>query len=148
MNPSDIFLHNTLSGKKELFKPIKKGAVGMYHCGPTVYDSAHIGNLRTFVFSDLLRRVFEYNEYEVTQVMNITDVDDKTIRRAREEKKSLADVTRHYGRIFIDDLHALDILTPHKLLRATENIEAMISLISKLLDKGFAYKADDGVYMS
>ena len=144
----DIFLHNTLSGKKEKFKPIKKGVVGMYNCGPTVYDSAHIGNLRTFVMDDLCRRVFEYNEYEVTQVMNITDVDDKTIRRAAEEKKPLGELTRHYEKIFIDDLHALNILTPHKLLRATENIEAMISLVSKLLEKGFAYKADDGVYMS
>ena len=145
---SDIFIHNTLSGKKELFKPLKKGFVGIYNCGPTVYDSAHIGNLRTFVMDDIVRRVFEYNDFKVTEVMNITDVDDKTLRRAKEEKKSLSDLTKHYEKIFLDDIHALNILTPHKLLRATENIDGMISLISKLLEKGFAYKANDGVYMS
>jgi len=148
MTNPEIFLHNTLSGKKEVFKPIKAGKVGIYNCGPTVYDTAHIGNLRTFVMDDIVRRVFEYNDFEVTQVMNLTDVDDKTIRRAREEKKSLTDLTRHYEKAFIDDIHALNILTPTKLLRATENTDGMISLISKLLEKGFAYKADDGVYMS
>jgi cysteinyl-tRNA synthetase len=147
INP-EIFLHNTLSNKKELFKPIKAGRVGIYNCGPTVYDSAHIGNLRTFVMDDIIRRVFEFNDYEVTQVMNITDVDDKTIRRAAQEKKTLSDLTKHYEKVFLDDIHALNILTPSKLLRATENIDGMISLISKLLEKGFAYKADDGVYMS
>jgi cysteinyl-tRNA synthetase len=145
---NDIFIHNTLSGKKELFKPLKKGVVGIYNCGPTVYDSAHIGNLRTFVMDDIVRRVFEYNDFEVTQVMNITDVDDKTIRRATQEKKTLSDLTKHYEKVFLDDIHALNILTPNKLLRATENIDGMISLISKLIEKGFAYKADDGVYMS
>jgi cysteinyl-tRNA synthetase len=148
MDPKNIYLHNTLSGKKELFKPIKPGVVGMYHCGPTVYDAAHIGNFRTFVMSDILRRVFEYNDYAVTQVMNITDVDDKTIRRAREEKKSLTDLTRHYEKVFLDNLHSLNILTPTKLLRATENIDGMISLVQKLLEKDFAYKTDDGIYMS
>jgi cysteinyl-tRNA synthetase len=144
----EIFLHNTLSGKKDLFKPIKAGKVGIYNCGPTVYDSAHIGNLRTFVMDDIVRRVFEYNDFKVTEVMNITDVDDKTIRRSKEENKPLSDLTKHYEKIFLDDIHALNILTPNKLIRATENIGGMISLISKLLEKGFAYKADDGVYMS
>lgn len=148
MTNHEIFLHNTLSNKKELFKPIKAGKVGIYNCGPTVYDSAHIGNLRTFVMDDIIRRVFEYNDFKVTQVMNITDVDDKTIRRSKEEKKSLSDLTKHYEKVFLDDIHALNILTPHKLLRATENIGGMISLISKLIEKGFAYIADDGVYMS
>lgn len=148
MTKIDIYLHNTLSGKKEPFKPIKAGKVGMYHCGPTVYDRAHIGNLRTFVMDDIVRRVFEYNEFEVTQVMNLTDVDDKTIRRSREEGKTLKDLTRHYEKMFLDDIHALNILTPHKLLRATDNIEEMVKLIGKLIEKGFAYKADDGVYMS
>ena len=79
-----IHIYNTLSGKKEEFKPIKKGEVGMYHCGPTVYDTAHIGNLRTFVMNDIIRRVFEYENYHVTQVMNITDVDDKIIKNSNE----------------------------------------------------------------
>jgi cysteinyl-tRNA synthetase len=148
MTNPEIFLHNTLSGKKDLFKPIKAGKVGIYNCGPTVYDSAHIGNLRTFVMDDIVRRVFEYNDFEVTEVMNITDVDDKTIRRAMQEKKTLSDLTKHYEKAFLDDIHALNILTPHKLLRATENIDGMISLVLKLIEKGFAYKADDGVYMS
>jgi len=148
MTDSTIHLYNTLSGKKELFKPIKIGRVGIYNCGPTVYDSAHIGNLRTFVMDDIVRRVFEYNDFEVTQVMNITDVDDKTIRRATQEHKPLKDLTMFYEKAFLDDIHALNILTPNKLLRATENIDGMISLISKLIEKGFAYKADDGVYMS
>ncbi|MDR3558198.1 MAG: cysteine--tRNA ligase, partial [Candidatus Pacebacteria bacterium] len=148
MNNPEIFLHNTLSGKKELFKPIKAGKAGIYNCGPTVYDTAHIGNLRTFIMDDLVRRVFEYNDYDVTQVMNITDVDDKTIRRSKAEKKTLGDLTRHYEKAFLDDIHALNILTPNILLRATENIDGMIALILRLMEKGFAYKTDDGVYMS
>ena len=148
MTNPEIHLYNTLSGKKELFKPIKAGKVGIYNCGPTVYDTAHIGNFRTFIMDDLVRRVFEYNDYEVTQVMNITDVDDKTIRRSKAENKTLGDLTRHYEKAFLDDIHTLNIQTPHKLLRATENIDGMIALISKLIEKGFAYKADDGVYMS
>src|SRR5665213_1724441 len=113
MNPSDIFLHNTLSGKKELFKPLKKGAVGMYHCGPTVYDSAHIGNFRTFVMNDIVRRVFEYEGFLVTQVMNVTDVDDKIIKKSLAEKKSVEEITRHYETLFFADIHSLNILTPH-----------------------------------
>ena len=148
MTNPEIHLHNTLSNKKELFKPIKAGRVGIYNCGPTVYDRAHIGNLRTFVMDDIVRRVFEYNDFEVTQVMNLTDVDDKTIRRATQEKKKLGDLTKYYEKAFLDDIHAMNILTPHKLLRATESIDGMVTLIVKLIDKGFAYKADDGVYMS
>ncbi len=143
-----MHLYNTLSGKKDLFKPIRAGKVGIYNCGPTVYDTAHIGNLRTFIMDDLVRRVFEYNDYEVTQVMNITDVDDKTIRRSQAEKKPLGELTRHYEKVFLNDIHTLNILTPNILLRATENIDGMIALIGKLIEKGFAYKADDGVYMS
>ncbi|MDE2188365.1 MAG: cysteine--tRNA ligase [Patescibacteria group bacterium] len=148
MAKTEIYLYNTLSGKKELFKPLKAGVVGIYNCGPTVYDTAHIGNLRTFVMDDIVRRVFEYNEYKVTQVMNLTDVDDKTIRRATDEGIPLGDLTRRYEKAFLDDIHALNIQTPHSLLRATENIDSMIVLISTLIEKGFAYKANDGVYMS
>ena len=84
-----IYLYNTLTGKKEKFKPIKKGNVGIYNCGPTVWDMAHIGNFRTFIMDDIIRRVFEYFKYNVNQVMNITDIDDKTIKKSREENKNL-----------------------------------------------------------
>lgn len=143
-----IYIYNTLSGKKEEFKPIEKDKVGIYNCGPTVYDTAHIGNLRTFVMYDITRRVFEYNKYFVTQVMNITDVDDKTINRSMKENISLQQLTRHYETLFIADLHSLNILTPHKLLSARDHIKEMIEMISILLEKGKAYVSKDGVYFS
>ncbi|HEY4511668.1 MAG TPA: cysteine--tRNA ligase [Candidatus Paceibacterota bacterium] len=144
----NIYLHNTLTGKKELFTPIKKGAVGIYQCGPTVYDTVHIGNLRTSVLYDIVRRVFEFNDYTVTQVMNITDVDDKTIRRSSEENVALSILTQKYEKLFLDDVAVLHIKPPHILLRATEAIPEIIALIETLLKKGFAYKADDGIYFS
>ncbi|MBP6858468.1 MAG: cysteine--tRNA ligase [Candidatus Pacebacteria bacterium] len=143
-----IKLYNTLSRSLELFSPLKEGAVSMYHCGPTVYDTPHIGNYRTFVMNDLIRRAFEYNEYTVNQAMNITDVDDKTIRRSREEGVTLTALTRKYEDLFIEGLKSLNILVPHHLIRATDHIADMVALIEKLLEKGFAYKATDGVYMS
>ena len=143
-----IHIYNTLSGKKEEFKPIKKGEVGMYHCGPTVYDTAHIGNLRTFVMNDIIRRVFEYENYHVTQVMNITDVDDKTMRKSKEENTTLEKLTRHYETLFLADIHSLNILTPHRLLRARDHVKEMIEMISILLEKGIAYPTKDGIYFS
>ncbi len=144
----EIKLYNTLSKKIEIFKPLKEGAVSMYSCGPTVYDTPHIGNYRTFVMNDLLRRVFEYNDYSVTQIMNITDVDDKTIKRSSDEGVPLKEITEKYEKLFIDGLKSLNILLPHKLLRATDNIQEMIDLVEILLKNGSAYKADDGIYMS
>jgi cysteinyl-tRNA synthetase len=144
---SEIHLHNSLTRQKEVFTPLTKGEVSMYHCGPTVYDTPHIGNYRTFVMNDFLRRMFEYNGYAVTQAMNITDVDDKTIRKSQAENKPLQEVTRHYEEQFLAGLSSLHTLPPHRLLRATESIEDMISLINTLLEKGVAYKADDGVYI-
>ncbi len=143
-----IIIYNTLSGKKEEFKPLKKGEVGIYNCGPTVYDTVHIGNLRTFVFYDMVRRVFEYEGYRVTQVMNATDVDDKTIRQSRDGKRSLLEVTRHYEGLFFADLHAMNIMTPHKFLRATEHIREMTNMTAVLLEKGIAYPTTDGIYFS
>jgi len=116
----------------------------MYHCGPTVYDYAHIGNLRAFVLADLLRRVFEYNSFRVKQVMNITDVDDKTITRAREEHTTLKELTSRYENTFLADLEILNILYPHTISRATEHINEMVALIKKLIQKENAYKGDDG----
>ena len=143
-----IHIHNTLTGEKEEFKPIKEGAVGIYNCGPTVYDSAHIGNFRTMVMYDIVRRVFEYNDYDVKQVMNITDIDDKTIRRSLAEKTSLEKLTRHYETLFLADLHSLNILTPHSLLRAADHVKEMADMISTLLEKKIAYSAKDGIYFS
>ncbi|MEN9913013.1 MAG: cysteinyl-tRNA synthetase [Candidatus Parcubacteria bacterium] len=144
----DIKLYNTLSRSIEPFTPLKEGAVSMYHCGPTVYDTPHIGNYRTFVMNDLIRRAFEYNGYVVDQAMNITDVDDKTIRRSREEGVSLETVTRKYEDLFIEGLKSLNVLLPHHLIRATDHIADMISLIEKLIEKGVVYKSADGVYMA
>jgi len=132
----------------ETFMPLKKGAVTMYHCGPTVYDTPHVGNYRTFVMNDLIRRVFEFNDYKVDQAMNITDVDDKTIRRSQEEKLLLKDLTQKYEKLFLEGIESLNVKTPHHLIRATEYISPMIELIQTLLDKDFAYVANDGVYMS
>ena len=136
-----IYLHNTLSGKKEEFKPLKKGQVHIYNCGPTVYDTVHIGNLRTFVLYDLVRRVFEYEKYKVTQAMNITDVDDKTIKRSQQERTSLEKLTKHYQELFLKDIESLNILKATKLLSARDHIKDMINLISILLEKKVAYIA-------
>ncbi len=143
-----IYLYNTLSNKKEEFVPLQKEKLGIYNCGPTVYDNVHVGNLRTFVMYDIIRRVFEYNGYFVTQVMNITDVDDKTIKKSKEKKISLSQLTRPYETHFLADLHSLNILTPHRLLRATDHIKEMIEMISMLLEKGIAYPTRDGIYFS
>mgnify|MGYP001604828766 FL=1 len=136
----DLKLYNTFSGKKEIFNPIKPPEVKLYQCGPTVYNVAHIGNLRTYITNDILRRTLEYDDFKVRQVMNITDVDDKTIRRSREEKMNLKELTSRYEEIFLSDIDRLNILRPSSLLRATENIESMVRLIEKLLEIGSAYK--------
>lgn len=144
----EIQLYNTISKELETFKPQKKGTVSMYHCGPTVYDTPHIGNYRTFLMNDLIRRVFEYNNYEVDQVMNITDVDDKTIRRSREEKIKLTELCEKYEKIFLKGLVDMNIQLPHHLVHATEYINEMIALINTLLANSVAYTAKDGVYVS
>jgi cysteinyl-tRNA synthetase len=143
-----IKIYNTLSSQKEEFKPIIDGNVGIYSCGPTVYDNAHIGNLRSFLLSDIIRRVFEYNKFNVNQVMNITDIDDKTINRSKEKGISLNDLTRHYEAVFLGDLHSLNILSPKNVLRATDHIEDMINMISVLLENNIAYQSKDGIYFS
>ncbi len=144
----EIQLYNTLTRNKETFKPLKQGEVSIYNCGPTVYDTPHIGNYRTFIMNDLIRRVFEYNDYKVDQVMNITDVDDKTIRRSREEKIPLKELTLKYEKLFIEESEKLNLKRPDHLIRATEYIPAMIELVGTLLANGIAYKASDGVYVN
>jgi cysteinyl-tRNA synthetase len=144
-------LFNTLSRSVQAFVPLDPAGkrVGMYCCGPTVYDFAHIGNWRTFVFADLVRRYLEFTGYAVQHVMNITDVEDKIIRRVRETQTPLRDYTGKFEAAFLEDLKALNCRLPHTTPRATEHIPAIIALIEKLIARGIAYQAADGsVYFS
>ncbi len=142
-------LFNTLSREVERFEPLHPGRVSLYTCGPTVYNYAHIGNFRTFLFEDLLRRWLEASGYEVFHVMNLTDVDDRTIAAAREKGLSLRDHVGPFARAFEEDRDWLRILPAHEQPRATEYIPAMIRLIHGLLDKSVAYRGEDGsVYFS
>ncbi len=144
-------LFNTLTRAVEEFVPMDPNGklVRMYCCGPTVYDFGHIGNFRTFVLADLTRRYLEFRGYTVEQVMNITDVEDKIIKRVRETGMSLHDYTSQYEKAFLENLADLNCLKPHRLPRATEHIQEIIGLIEKLMARGFAYRADDGsVYFS
>lgn len=151
-----IFLYNTLNREKEEFKPIVEGSVGLYTCGPTVYNFAHIGNLRTYLFEDWLKRVLIYNSYQVKHVMNVTDVghlvgdgdtgEDKMEKGAAREGKSAWEIADFYFEAFKKDLVALNIEMPSIWCKATDNISEQISLIELLEKKGFAYKISDGVY--
>jgi cysteinyl-tRNA synthetase len=141
-------LYNTLTRKKENFKEIEKGKVGFYSCGPTVYNYCHIGNLRFFLIADLLKRILIFDGFKVKHVMNITDVDDKTIKGAIKEKTNLKKFTEKYEKIFLNDIKELNIVKPDVMPRATEHIKEIVSLIKKLIDKGYAYKAEDGIYFS
>lgn len=126
--------------------PLKQGEVRIYTCGPTVYDYAHIGNFRAYIFADLLRRYLKYKGYKVFQVMNITDVDDKTIKGAREKKVDLKVFTQRYIQAFFEDIKTLNIEKVEVYPRATEHIKEMVELIKVLLEKGFAYKKGDSIY--
>ena len=137
-------LYNTLTRKKEEFRPIKKGEVGIYTCGPTVYDCAHIGNFRAYVFEDVLKRYLRYRGYRVRHVMNLTDVDDKTIAGSKKEGIPLNEFTARYIRIFFDDIKTLNIEPAGVYPKATEHIDEMVALIKKLLEKGVAYHGEDG----
>jgi len=139
-------IYNTLTRKKEEFKPLKPKKVGLYTCGPTVYDFAHIGNFRTYVFQDILKRYLEYKGFDVKHVMNLTDVDDKTIKRSQEQKIPLRKYTEKYTKAFFKDMETLNIEPAEVYPRATETIDDMVALIQKLLDKGIAYKTEDGIY--
>jgi cysteinyl-tRNA synthetase len=138
-------LFNTLSGKVEEFQPIQDKQVRMYACGPTVYDYGHIGNFRTFVAVDILRRFLRQSGYDVRHVMNITDVDDKIIRNAAQAGVPLKQFTSKYETAFLEDASALNIERP-ELVHATDHIPEMADFIAKLVEKGFAYRTDDGSY--
>jgi cysteinyl-tRNA synthetase len=145
-----VKLFNTLSRHLEEFVPLEPGPrVRMYCCGPTIYDFGHIGNFRTFVFSDLVRRYLEFRGYDVVHVMNITDVEDKIIKRVKESGTTLRDYVSKYETAFLEDLQTLQCRRPHHLPRATEYIAEMIDLIDALLKRGIAYQAPDrSVYFS
>jgi len=141
---SNIQLFNTLTRRKEIFKPLEAGKVKIYTCGPTVYDYAHIGNFRAFLFEDLLKRWFLYRGFKVTHVMNLTDVDDKTIRGSKQQHKPLREFTDFYIKAFFEDIKALNIQAADVYPRATDHIPEMVMLIKTLLAKGSAYRGEDG----
>ncbi len=143
-----IRFFNTLSGKLEPFKPIVPGEVKLYTCGPTVYDYAHIGNFRAYIFEDLLKRFLVFMGYRVIHVMNITDVDDKTIKGANAEKVKLQEYTKKYTDAFFEDIQKLYIAKADYYPRATDHIPDMVKMIKGLLQKGYAYKKDGSVYFS
>jgi cysteinyl-tRNA synthetase len=140
----NIHLFNTLTRRKERFTPIGKDTVEMYTCGPTVYDFAHIGNFRAFIFEDLLRRWLEYRGFKVVQVMNLTDVDDRTIAASKKEGVPLKTHTEQYIKAFFEDIEALNLEKAEYYPRATEHVLEMVALIKRLVEKGFAYKGEDG----
>lgn len=151
-----LYLFNTLSREKEEFKPIRKGEIGLYTCGPTVYNYAHIGNLRAYLFEDILKRTLLYNGYKVKHVMNITDVghltgdrdmgEDKVEMEAKKKHKTAWEIAEFYAKAFKEDLKKLNILEPDIWCKATENIPEQIDLIKKLEEKGYTYKTSDGIY--
>src|SRR3974390_1452555 len=139
-------LFNTLSGKVEEFRPLEDNLVRMYACGPTVYDYGHIGNFRTFVAVDVLRRFLKQSGYKVKHVMNITDVEDKIIRNAARDGVTVQEYTKKYTDAFLEDCAALNIERPEMIVKATEHIQEMAHFIKGLEEKGFAYRTEDGSY--
>ena len=138
--------YNTLSAQVEELVPLEEGRVRMYTCGPTVYDYAHIGNYRTFIFCDLLRRHLRLSGYELLHVMNLTDVDDKTIQNAKAAGLSLAEYTDRYIKAFFEDSRQLRLKRPEKIVRATEHIPDMARAIQQLQDKGYTYQREGSIY--
>ncbi|MGD0545857.1 MAG: cysteine--tRNA ligase [Candidatus Acidiferrales bacterium] len=141
-----VHLHNTLTNRLEPLEPVHKGEVRIYTCGPTVYDFAHIGNFRTFVFQDILRRFLQSREYRVLQVMNLTDVDDRIIQKAAAAGVSIREYTEKYVQAFLEDMDALHLEPPEEMVRATDHIEDMVALIERLQKKGFTYNTEGSIY--
>ena len=152
----DIYFYNTLTRQKEKFIPIDKQEVRMYSCGPTVYKNATIGNMRTNIFQDVLRRVLRYNGYKIKHVMNITDVghlvsdgdegEDKMLKSAKEEHKTPLEIAEHYTKLFFDDLKLLNIETPEIVCKATEHIKEMLKYVEELIENGYAYETSTAIY--
>jgi cysteinyl-tRNA synthetase len=139
-----ILLRNTLSREKEEFVPINAGEVLFYSCGPTVYNYPHIGNYRAFIFADTLKRMLTYNGYKVKHIMNLTDIDDKTIRESQRERKSLKEFTEFYTEEFFKDINSLGNISPDKFTKATDYVNEMVEIILKLEKNGLAYRSPDG----
>ncbi len=152
----EIYFYNTLTRKKEEFTSIDKTEVKIYSCGPTVYKDATIGNMRTNIFQDVLRRVLKYNGYKLKHVMNITDVghlvsdgdegEDKMLKSAREENKTPLEIAEHYTKLFFQDLERLNIETPEIVCKATEHIKEMLEYVKKLMENGYAYETSTAIY--
>ena len=152
----DIYFYNTLTKQKDLFKPIEEGKVKIYSCGPTVYKDATIGNMRTNLLNDTLRRVLKYNGYQLKHVMNITDVghlvsdgdegEDKMLKSAREEHKSPLEIAEHYTKLFFRDLERLNIETPEVVCKATDHIKEMLEMVQKIMKNGYAYETSTAIY--
>ena len=152
----DLYIYNTLSKQKEKFKSINKKEVKIYSCGPTVYKDATIGNMRTNIFQDVLRRVLRYNGYKIKHVMNITDVghlvsdgdegEDKILKSAKEEHKSPKEIAEYYTKLFFNDLEKLNIEKPEIICKATDHIELMLEYVKKLIDNGYAYATSTAIY--
>jgi len=152
----EIQFYNTLTRKKEIFKPLKKSQVRIYTCGPTVYSYQHIGNLRSYIFADILRKVLEYNSYKVKQIINVTDVghltsdqdegEDKMEKAAKRERKTAKEISNYYFSVFKEDLKKLKILMPEKWPKASEHVKEQIELIKILEAKGYTYQTSDGIY--
>lgn len=145
---TEIRLHNTLSNRLEPLVPVHPGEVRMYTCGPTVYDYAHIGNFRTFVFQDVLRRFLKSRGYRLLHVMNLTDVDDRIIQNAAAAGVSIREYTEKYIQGFLDDMRTLSLEMPEEIVRATDHIDMMVDLIEQLQKKGMTYTSDGSVYFS
>ena len=141
-----IKLYDTRLRSKVDFEPVEPGKVAMYVCGPTVYNRIHIGNARTFISFDMIRRYLSWRGFDVTFVQNVTDVDDKIIRRAAEEGRTAAEVAEEYTRLFIEDMHAAGVQDPDIRPKATEEIDTMIALIERLIERGHAYVSEGDVY--
>ena len=152
----NLSFYNTLTRKKEEFKPINEGIVKMYSCGPTVYNYAHIGNFRTYIFMDTLRRVLKYNGYKLNHVMNITDVghlesdadegEDKMEKAAKRENKDPYEIAKFYTEVFFKDMEKLNIDKPEIITKATDNIEQMIEYVQEIVKNGYAYETSKGIY--
>ena len=152
----DIYFYNTLTRQKDKFIPIDKNEVRIYSCGPTVYKDATIGNMRTNIFQDVLRRVLKYNGYKIKHVMNITDVghlvsdgdegEDKMIKSAREEHKTPLEIAEHYTKLFFQDLKELNIEMPEIICKATDHIPEMLEYVKKLMENGYAYETSTAIY--
>src|SRR5660397_133626 len=151
-------LYNTLTKQKEEFKPLEGNEVRIYSCGPTVYGYAHIGNMRTNIFNDIVRKVLKYNGFQVKQVINITDVghltddrddgEEKMIKTAKAENKTPLEIAEYYTNAFMVDLKKLNIELPELMPKVTDHIQEMIDFVVGLVEKGYAYETSDGIYFA